>query len=768
MIRFHLRKLLPVLLCATMILTPAMPLFVFADEPPVPSGGDPAYTEDGLQAGGSGSVYLENHSNSREGAVSVSGLTIGGVDKPVPGSPLDQDAVVETAENESWEIPVLWVGDDLSLSTTAVEDRDYLPALAFFLPDGYAAADTGEAGTFEVRLADDLLQLFGGREIIAVYQASSGITYIIPASLRDFFADKKEADNKSNRGNYGESIETVKTKETDRDRSGDPAGPAGDIPPGDGPGGPGDDCSRAEIYCARTARDVLSDDELEYVLDLIINRLEPQAVNLLLDRFPAFREAADLGEIGREISLYVYYGKGDNDGLREHNNLPKDALVCVRGEVLPIDGELRFAYMAGVNLKTLVKNQYDGAAFVIRDGKAVSALENSLVRELFRAVLYDYNRTGMFGYGSDGQDLTPEQKDMAKVTGFPSWFIEGAASAMENVCQYRPNLFANLRKAVQQSPDSGNMEFANAAEGSRLAVFSNYLYGTDEVSGYPLINADKESSDGAADTTPSRYASGYLAVLYLSELAARQDTSIGSAVSVGKDGTPSFSSEKIRLGLNLILKLLHDGNPLDVIIRDIAPKDEAGSPLYSGTDDFASKFICGPLSDNGYSDNGDPESLTFATDFLNYMHDIGRGSGRIYPANGSVLFDFEEDFDTPLDRSKQDSSDMLAIAASNTFVSSTVSSDKVLIGAGKSSWDVQEINAVLPEEEAVNTGTDASPMCAETAASEQETAPACEETAASGPEDNSAGEKAIVSGSEANPAGEEAAASGPETVSATD
>lgn len=73
-----------------------------------------------------------------------------------------------------------------------------------------------------------------------------------------------------------------------------------------------------DIHCAQTARDEFSEEDLEFLLDLVVHKLEPQAVELLLDRFPAFRTAADQGQIGREIGLYVYCMEGDDDGVPEH------------------------------------------------------------------------------------------------------------------------------------------------------------------------------------------------------------------------------------------------------------------------------------------------------------------------------------------------------------------------------------------------------------------------------------------------------------------
>jgi len=231
-------------------------------------------------------VEVENHTIS-QGQKEVSGLTIDEVDEPKAGEPLDDKAVVRTAEEDTWEIPVLWVSDDLELSTQAEEGSTYLPALAFFVPQDYALA--GDNVT--VTLSESLTKLFAGKEVISVYDAETGITYILPASLRYFFVASQDQNS------AGEvAYETSAAEEANT----------------------GDRRSLVDIYCAQTARDALSDDDLEYLLDLVLTKLQPQAVELLLEKFPAFRAAADQGQIGREIGLYVYYEKGDSDGKPEH------------------------------------------------------------------------------------------------------------------------------------------------------------------------------------------------------------------------------------------------------------------------------------------------------------------------------------------------------------------------------------------------------------------------------------------------------------------
>ena len=76
-----------------------------------------------------------------------------------------------------------------------------------------------------------------------------------------------------------------------------------------------------DIYCSQSARDALGKDQLKALVDLTVTSIEPQAVNLLIESFPCFKDAAANDELGREIGLYIYYGTGDQDGIEEHENV---------------------------------------------------------------------------------------------------------------------------------------------------------------------------------------------------------------------------------------------------------------------------------------------------------------------------------------------------------------------------------------------------------------------------------------------------------------
>ena len=336
-------------------------------------------------------VEVDNHALAGDQPM-VSGLVIDDVAAPNPGDTLDNTAKVTSAEGVEWEIPVLWVADNLELVTEAQEGRSYLPALVFYLPQGY----TIDGSEFKVTLSDSLTELFGGSEVVSVYDAQTGITYILPASLRNFFVSAQQ--NKSeNQSGWNQS-----------------SSEASEVPSGSYAR------SLVDIYCAQTARDAFSDEDLEFILDLILNKLEPQAVELLLDSFPAFRAAADQGQIGREIGLYVYYKTGDKDGIAEHEAAPPDALAYV-GYNTVIDGDaIKYCYMMAVDLSSLaqlddddnpVRDSTTGKFVLVREGEAMTTLENTIVHELLHAIMDDYNRTGMLGATDIRNAVTDEEGD---------------------------------------------------------------------------------------------------------------------------------------------------------------------------------------------------------------------------------------------------------------------------------------------------------------------------------------------------------------------
>ncbi len=689
-------------------------------------------------------VEVENHTSADDQTTLLTDIAIDGVDAPAPGAELDGRATVTATEGASWEIPVLWVRDDLQMGRDVAEEgRTYLPVLAFFVPHEYALAE----GAFAVTLSDSLTTLFGTQETISVYDASTGITYIMPASLKDIFArmasessasalGEGQGDGQANEQCDGQANENC-SEQGDEQRAeqanaqGDGQGQEGQDEDASGFGG---DRTVVEVYCAQTARDVLSDEDLQWLVELIVHYLEPQAVELLLDSFPAFREAADNGEIGKQIGLYVYYEKGDNDGLPEHMDA-NSALAYVSQGVKRVDGDLKYCYMLAVDVDDLIMRDADskpirdaetGTYTLVREGPAMVTFRNTIVHELFHALMDDYNRTGMLGatrlqdreLDASGSVTSDELYERWVKLRYPYWFVEGTASAVENVYAFRYGYFQIFRR----QPDADGHYGAGALDSTYTTqiILNNYLNAKYRDGSYVYFELEWSSGgtqpNGAAiDTIPSRYVTGYLATLYLSELAARYNGNYApeaSSVQTADDVT-TVDSEKLRGGLDSILRWMHEGETLDRVISKISPKDESGHPLYADTKSFEDQFVRGKKSEDGQSFDADMESLNFVTSFLNYMLYLDTPLSDDEAPNGSILFDFGRCFDSPLDPNRESSSDYLKITDSNSMVPSTVKSDTANIGGGKSDPD-RPVDKTPALQEAQAASDDSLPMAAKT------------------------------------------------------
>lgn len=616
-------------------------------------------------------VTVDNHTYYADRV--VSDLKIDEVDAPKAGEKLGDKATVRAAEGDSWDVPVLWVRDDLQLATEAEEGRDYLPVIAFFVPQD----KTVDGGSYVVTLSESLTKLFGGNDIISIYDSSTGVTYILPARLRDLFVHARQEENATPTPQPSPAPAPVPAVEDQ----------------GQAMGG----VTWVDIYCAQTARDAFTDDDLEFLLDLIINKLQPQAVELLLDSFPAFRAAADNGEIGREIGLYVYYRKGDMDGLPEHETAVENPLAYVTADAIEREGNIKYCYMVGIDTASLVTkdengdpvcNATTGKLVLARDGNSMRTFENTIVHEHFHAIMDDYNRTGMMG-GTDPADVVTDASGRFPTdaayqrwvdTRFPHWFIEGTASAVENDYQFRYDVFKELRA-------NSNVEGGYQSSYTETNTVENYLNGkVDGKDAYFDISYSRGFDDegNRVATDQNRYVTGYLASLYLSELAARKND--GTAIEQGTDeqGDPYtiIYSEKLRGGLNTILERMHNGDTLDQVIYDLAPTKN-GEKVYKDTADFENKFVKG-VPDGKQTYHGDADSLSFVNTFLNYMLALEAQETRQFTPNGSILFSFGQDYLTPLDNEKEATSEFLRFVESNQYVESTVPNSSALTGGGKS------------------------------------------------------------------------------------
>ncbi len=677
-------------------------------------------------------VQLENPGATSDQAQRVRQIVIDGVDVPKAGIVLDQTATVTTADGPTWDIPVVWVRDDLQVENdVAAEGRTYIPVLAFLVPQEYSL----DGDVVTVTLSDPLTKLFGTNNIVSVYNTERGITYILPVSLVDLFAGGTSAES-----SQADSIEQL-TNTTSQGPANDILVPTGaasidNTPTSDD--APANDASatrsRVDIYCATSARNAFTDEDLEWMIGLIIDRLEPQAVELLLSSFPSFREAANNGQIGTQIGLYIYYNEGDVDGKSEHGT-SSDALAYVTGRAKMIDGELKYCYMLAVNLDDLTPKDEDekplrdssaGKYKLMRSGESLQTLENTITHELFHAIMDDYNRTGMMGATNlseaftivNSSTPTDEALQRYQSLAFPLWFVEGSASAVENVYQFRYDRFQQLRRL-----QGDNLMFGTGDLDDRFTsklILDNYLYAMDKdgQKAYFDLECSGNMRDGDGNelnNVPARYVSGYLATLYLSELAVRHVNSNDTSIATTADGVTTVDAGKLRWGLDVILRWMHNGDTMDEVICNVSPLTADGKPLYSNTEEFTKRFIKGmndpakPNIDfdlldrimeggvdpstldmpslNDEMQRADIESLSFVQAYLNYLLDVENGLPTGVRPNGSILFDLNKNYVTPLDSTKETSSDSLKIVESNEMVESSVRSDEAQIGGGKSDPD---------------------------------------------------------------------------------
>lgn len=248
-------------------------------------------------------VGVDNHTLGHENAMTVSGITIGDVTAPKEGMQLDDTAAVTTAEGETWEIPVIWIGEDLKSKTGLAGEGSYLPVLVYVVPDEYTIRSTDANGRgYKVTLSEDLLKLFGEDKIISIYENKTGITYILPAKLKDLFEQKGTVKNPTDEGGNeqvpadqaaphrdgaeekpDQQKEEVPDKEEEQSK--DPEKEQEEAE---------DEYSHiVNVHCDNNAKNALSESDLEFLADLLVNTLQPQAVNLLIDKFPALQKAVE-------------------------------------------------------------------------------------------------------------------------------------------------------------------------------------------------------------------------------------------------------------------------------------------------------------------------------------------------------------------------------------------------------------------------------------------------------------------------------------------
>lgn len=401
------------------------------------------------------------------------------------------------------------------------------------------------------------------------------------------------------------------------------------------------------IHCTSGAISVIGRDNLQNLVHIIKDVIEPQAVYQLTTKFDSFAGAAKNGELGTNIGLYIYNSTVDSESDVKNGAAYSYCLVSV--------SKSSMEYFIGVDTNSFY--HVEGGSYVLNDN-AFEELSNSLTHELMHAFMYDYTRSGMVGF--------PDKDNM-----FPEWFIEGIATTVDEAYSYQKDVYRVMMTGDASGYSSG--DYLKGYTAQSILSFYNGGVSVSEVGDPRLTNTGTEDQ-------ASNYTTGYLACVYLGSMAAEK---AGKTVTTTSNGVTTYNSEAIRSGLDTILKELHNGTSLDAVIRDVS------DGAYSGIDDFEEKFLKGTNSGGTYV-TSDAASLNFTLGYLNYLNDVSveltsANKSELVLATGSLLLPLDSAERTPIEEqlpAGMPQQQVYNIIDSKDWVASTVDPQVALASAG--------------------------------------------------------------------------------------
>ncbi len=569
----------------------------------------------------------------------IRSFSIVDLDEPVHGSLLDSTATVVADNGVNWEIPVIWVDRSGTLTRLAIKIGDSFncyPIFVFYMPQAYSLM-FGEDATYDISLPDFVNVLIRSNGVTTLSNPQRGITYITP-----LLPDKEQLVAVTPTGYYERTSDYWRlglippadhgaAQDQDDTKSTVNPGPSPFVPPTPDPDNPPTpdpdvptyqyqeyrlpegmtEAEKAELvnlYCDDNAL-MLGNDNLAWLASFVKDVLEPEAVNLLLDKFPAYSAAEENGELGEKISLYIYYNESvGNDGTYSDF---KDVVADISSYR---DENQALMYRLGINAGQLYVLNTDTNTYSFEGEDAFTKLDATMVHELMHAMMEDYTRTGM--QGVQYVSSTDEYKTYDGHTlRYPEWFVEGIATAVGSPYQYWNQVFH---------------EYYGYDPETKSYSYSSLKNAYTENESMRLSYSDTYEADHSLDNSLCSYVTGYLANMYLGYLAAQKydnEDAIYEIVDSDNIGHLTVDSSIISSGLNHILEMLHTGSTLDEVI--------GGLSVYEDTDDFINKFIV--TSSGGDPDDG--ESLYFCIRLLNYLEDSSTDDKA---ANGSILLDLTD------------------------------------------------------------------------------------------------------------------------------
>ncbi|MBQ6587146.1 MAG: hypothetical protein IJI01_00545 [Butyrivibrio sp.] len=669
-------------------------------------------------------TYSNAQQANTEGKTVVADLQIINLDVPSQGKLLDSFATIKTSQGLYWNIPVIWLDPQGQISSVCIPGIKYIPIFAFYLPDNIVVMNQGNSRGYSIELPEFVGQLYGEKSFLSISNPLSGVTYITTSSIvgylgssngpqvfnstelkrlstisrgtgifdvataqkelqngltqmaeetedytdtgaeDSYYVEPENKDSQDQVDDYSDD-DQILSSEGNYSDAGETKGGSSEIPVDPKPVEPVVDL--LAIHCSDNVIATIGRENLTNLLNLIMNVIEPQAVSQLTNNFQCYYDGAKENALGKEIGLYVYDSRVDHIKDRDYDDA--NAYVQPKYENITVNGEeiTSYGYFMAVNTKSLYKENEDGTYSLINT--EIDTLNNTITHELMHAYMDDYVRTGMTGLANNQTEYTADENK------FPNWFIEGSASSVENVYSYRYEVFDAMHTDKEDALSDYTVD-------SLLAYYQNF---NDEYYGSPSIDSKNKYYDSDKNTA-SAYVSGYLACLYLADMAIEKGYVEGktSAVTDTYDGDKNvYSSAILRSGFDEILRRLHNGTSLDDIIDDIS------NGTYADTESFQNAFLTGAYNEaNGTYENVDA-SANFCVDVLNYLNKVSKDltgdAEYVEFANGSVLLDFATDKTSVIDAASTDSEPeqtLYNIVDSKDYVESTVSNESTWATAG--------------------------------------------------------------------------------------
>ncbi len=587
-------------------------------------------------------VYAAEKDNLSAGqkTIGLTGLQISGLDVPADGKSLDDRALITTSQGVKWEIPVIWMDETGKTATVKEAGKKYLPNFIFYLPSGYSIK-----GAFKVKIPAFLRKMYGADNLLFISDPATGITYISwnAGKISGFTIPRVPNNTRTSVVSTSSSSAEEETVHISYEYESVPD-----------PGISSEERERlykdVDIHCTAKSIELLGYDNLAWLVDHIKNDLEPKSVAALLDGFPAFKAAAENGELSKNIGLCIYDSRVDTQN-DDNNFLPQAAGIYIGR----YSNDLTL-YASRILINSAELFELNESGDYKKYESNVRIYDYAIIHELMHAFMADYTKTGSTSYDNSFFYPTQPGDEPNPYNEFPSWFVEGTAGTVQNGYEYN-KYYLNPMTVI------GNGGTLTEGE----PVFT-----TDSVSAClsdPANSLQSSYYDYFCDAT-GPYVGGYLATVYLSSLVAS-----GGSINEVPD------NELVKSGLNTILEKLHNGTPLDTIIRDTGK--------YDGVRDFEEKFA-----------TANDESTIFVTDFLNYLDSI---SSKEHTATGCILMSFDSKSDLLDERTEtRTEQEVFRIYDSPKFIISSVDVDKAHQSAGTFHvWDDTDWDPALKYESKV-------------------------------------------------------------------